>query len=268
MKSDKTLIRSSKMIRPKNEKPEFAGVSLEARALAFPFARRLVAALPVLDAVYGDEPPQQGQPTWSIGGASALALRLDHRNFDELTIFAPGHRPDAFLPPLNPAAENLIGDGGWFSDYVRFKSRKAKFLIHTAPSCTATPFTIETFRQRQVAVDTIEEVLVKRFRHRADDLDENDAFDMAAAWKFGGKALAVTVGASVQDLHTEISRCIDCLDHVTPSSANVYVWKRKSFWTGNWDVIRRHAWAFIDAMEVGSDPDREYAGEWRHTPTL
>ena len=79
MKSDKTLIRSSRTIRPKNEKPDFVGVSLEARALAFPFAKRLDAALPVLDAVYGDEPPQQGQPTWSIGGASALALRLDHR---------------------------------------------------------------------------------------------------------------------------------------------------------------------------------------------
>jgi hypothetical protein len=46
-------------------------------------------ALPALDHALGPDPFARGRPSWSLGGGTAIALRIAHRLSDDIDLFVP-----------------------------------------------------------------------------------------------------------------------------------------------------------------------------------
>jgi hypothetical protein len=151
---------------------------------------------------------------------------------------------------------------------VRFWSKAGRFLIHTAPFQTASPYTLETYKSRIVAVETIDEALVKRWRHQARQIDDDDWADIAAAWREGGDSLAERVAPYLADLIEEIDKGIDELDRprrkwLTPVTRKFRVAPAEK------NDRKRHAYvnAFLEAVHRRSDPP-EGDHDWLYEPTF
>lgn len=87
-------------------------------------------ALPALDHVFAHVAVQAGSaPGWTLGGGTALALRLAHRINDDIDIFVAGTPLRLFTPLNNPAARRISA--------IDFLS---------APLQTDPGYSIETFR--------------------------------------------------------------------------------------------------------------------------
>ena len=59
-------------------------------------------ALPALDHVYGQGWGGTSRPGWTLGGGTALAIRIDHRISYDIDLFVPGVTLKLFTPPRTP----------------------------------------------------------------------------------------------------------------------------------------------------------------------
>ena len=156
---------------------------LELRENASNWAQLLDLALPALDYALKDRPPISAntlqEPGWTLGGGTALALRIYHRISDDIDIFVAGLPLRLLVPANNPFARAISARPDWPGHYLKFHRAAGEIDFLSAPLQTDPGFTLESFRGRSVALETVEEVIVKKIRYRAAQFTPRDAFDLA-----------------------------------------------------------------------------------------
>lgn len=180
----------------------FAG-PLEARPNPSRWALLLDLALPALDHALPDEMDRLARgdvPRWTLGGGTALALRLGHRVSDDVDIFLSGVRLAELSPARNPHAKAIDPKPDWPGHFLKFHRPEGEIDFLGTALQTLPGFSSEIFRGRTIALETIEEVMVKKLRYRAAQFTLRDAFDLACVLRAKPEialALATEAGDTV-----------------------------------------------------------------------
>jgi hypothetical protein len=143
------------------------------------WGKLLDTALPALDYVFGP-PDQTRKPDWTLGGGTAIMLAINHRLSHDIDIFVAGISLKAFTPWMNPAARTISDRFQWPGHYLKFERPDGEIDFLSAPLQTDPGFAWQTLRGRPVALETPEEVIVKKVRYRSEQFKARDAFDLAA----------------------------------------------------------------------------------------
>jgi hypothetical protein len=147
----------------------------------------LDAALPAIDLVYSSHP----NATWTLGGGTALALRIAHRLSHDIDIFVPGIPLREFAPFNNPAARTIASKFEWPGHYLKFTRDDGEIDFLSPSVQTTSGFTLEAFRDRAIALETPQEVIAKKLRFRSASFSVRDAFDLAAVARADPNALVI-----------------------------------------------------------------------------
>lgn len=136
-------------------------------------------ALPALDHVFPRREPG-GAPDWTFGGGTAIMLQIDHRISHDIDIFVHGARLKRFTPAANPAAAQISSRFQWPGHYLKFERPEGEVDFLSAGLQTDPGYTWRTIEDRPIALETPEEVVVKKVRFRSERFTARDAFDLAA----------------------------------------------------------------------------------------
>lgn len=184
------------------------------------WAKLLARALPLLDHVFGAPVDGSRAPLWTLGGGTAIALRIAHRVSDDIDIFVGATDLRAFVPKQNPHAEALAAGMQFPGNYLRYQLSEGEIDFLPGPLLSTPGFTWETFRGRPIALQTCEEVILKKVRYRAGSFKARDAFDLAAVSRVSpriGKLLVEETGDRLDILMAALAR----LDAGTMGKANI-----------------------------------------------
>ena len=154
------------------------------------WAELLRLALPILDHV--------GGLAWSLGGGTAIALRIAHRVSDDIDIFVRGGDLRALTPFKNPASAALQASVQFPGHYLKLQLVSGEIDFLPGPMLTEPGVTWETFEARPVALQTSEEVMMRKVRYRAAAFKARDVFDLAAVARTS-TALRSTLLAEASD---------------------------------------------------------------------
>ena len=142
-------------------------IELQDRPNPSGWANLLSRTLPLLDHVFGQITSPAGAPSWTLGGGTAIALRIAHRVSDDIDIFVGATDLRAFIPMHNPCAAALAAGMQFPGNYLRFELADGEIDFLPGPLLSSPGFTWETFFGRPVALQTCEEVILKKVRYRA-----------------------------------------------------------------------------------------------------
>lgn len=176
-----------------------SSLPLEQRPNPTAWEELLQKALPALDHVF---PPasfdRNRRPAWTLGGGTAIALRIAHRLSDDIDIFVPSQPLKAFTPAKNPGSRAISDRFQWPGHYLRFECKGGEIDFLSPHLQTDPGFTWERYRDRDVALETLEEVIVKKIRFRSARFTARDVFDLAAVAR-AAPAIAEVLAAEVAD---------------------------------------------------------------------
>lgn len=137
-------------------------------------------ALPALDHVFGARNESGGAPAWTLGGGTAIAIQLNHRISYDVDIFVPGTALKRFAPANNPASAMISDKFQWPGHYLKFELESGEIDFLSPPLQTEPGFFWATYRDRQIALETPEEVIIKKIRFRSVKFTPRDVYDLAA----------------------------------------------------------------------------------------
>ena len=137
--------------------------------------RLLGAAVPALEHVFGRADLTRA-PKWTLGGGTAIMLQVGHRVSHDIDIFVPGTRLKAFTPAMNPAAAKIAPRYQWPGHYLKFERPDGEVDFFSAPLQTDPGFSWRTLLGRPVALETPEEVIVKKIRYWSESFKARDVF--------------------------------------------------------------------------------------------
>ncbi len=157
-----------------------ASLPLELRENPTAWRELLDRALPALDYVFAGLACDPARPHWTLGGGTAIALRIAHRLSDDIDLFVPGGPLRRFAPANNPAAGKISTIFQWPGHYLKFECGEGEIDFLSPHLQTEPGFTLERFRDRGIALETLDEVIVKKIRFRAAQFTSRDVFDLAA----------------------------------------------------------------------------------------
>ena len=185
-----------------------SNLPLELRANPTAWDELLQKALPALDFVFGPSPLQASPPSWTLGGGTALALRIFHRLSDDIDIFTAAAPLRAFTPARNPAAKAISERFQWLGHYLKFACESGEIDFLSSHLQTTPGFTAERYRDREIALETAPEVIVKKVRYRSGSFTPRDIFDLAAAGR-GEPGLARTLSLETPDALDRLKAVIE-----------------------------------------------------------
>ena len=124
---------------------------------------------------------------WTLGGGTALMLRIDHRESYDIDLFVDDPQ---VLPYLRAAASETafaIGEPAYGGDgathlKLAFEHVGEIDVIVAAPQTDRPSEPVELLG-RTVELETVAEVIAKKVRYRGSSLQPRDVFDIAAALK-------------------------------------------------------------------------------------
>jgi hypothetical protein len=162
--------------------------------------RLLEAALPVLD--------EAGAGTrWTLGGGTALALRLEHRISYDIDIFLESSGVlRAVSPNRNAAARTLTSRWQEPGHYVKLECADGAIDFIVASRQTEIPPWRYDFKDRAVLVEEPAEILAKKLRYRGSQLVPRDIFDLLVAARVDPAAVAAAVQAAPRAARLAIDR--------------------------------------------------------------
>lgn len=137
-------------------------------------------ALPALDAVFGAPIDQDAPASWTLGGGTAIAFRIEHRISHDIDLFVPGVALRRFTPARNPASARISTHYQWPGHYLKFERPEGEIDFLSPALQTEPGYTWELYRDRAIAIETLEEVIVKKIRYRSARFTARDVFDLAA----------------------------------------------------------------------------------------
>lgn len=142
--------------------------------------RLLRAALPALDEVFDAKGHSEHSPDWTVGGGAAIAEVLDHRETVDVDIFIQNGRLKDFTPRLNKAAAAISDVVQWSGHYLKFERPDGEIDFLSARLQTEPGYHRRRIDGRDVALETPQEVVVKKLRFRSATFSARDVFDLAA----------------------------------------------------------------------------------------
>lgn len=136
-------------------------------------------ALPALDHVFGANSDENQPARWTLGGGTAIALRLDHRISHDVDLFVPGVALKLFSPAFNPAAKAISPVFQWPGHDLKFERPEGEVDFLSSALQTSPGYSWTSFRDRRFALETAEEVVVKKIRYRSARFTGRDLYDLA-----------------------------------------------------------------------------------------
>lgn len=138
-----------------------------------------------------------GNPRWTFGGGSALALKLGHRVSYDVDIFVE----DAGLlrelsPNRNVAARAVSGLWQEPGNYLKLEREEGEIDFILAAYQTELMPWLMPFGRRRVPVEPPGEILAKKLRYRGSRLLPRDVFDILAVERFDPAQVQVAVRAA------------------------------------------------------------------------
>jgi len=156
---------------------------------ATPWRTLLELALPALDEVGGDL-------AWTLGGGTALALKLDHRVSFDIDIFledAGGLK--RLSPQYNKAARAITERWQEPGHYLKLEHDRGAIDFIVAARQTDFPPWRYDFKGRSIPVEHPAEVLAKKLRYRGSQLVPRDVFDFLATLRFDAESVKAAARA-------------------------------------------------------------------------
>lgn len=193
----------------------FMNVPLEHRHNPSRWADLLDKVLPLLDDV---------GVMWTLGGGTALALRISHRVSDDIDIFVPGAPLKRFSPVVNPLAKAVSPTFQWPGHCLKFELDFGEIDILSVPLQTENAFSVETFRNRAINMETCEEIIVKKVRFRSASFTFRDVFDLVCVNRSGidvAKLLANETPDALDRLETALTFVKPSPIRATPAFKNI-----------------------------------------------
>lgn len=154
-------------------------------------------AVAALDEVYGLS-RDDDWPDWTLGGGTAIAVRIDHRISYDVDAFIQHGRLKDLTPAVNTAAARISEVFQWPGHYLKFELPYGEIDFLSAPLQTRPGFDRYDIDGRTIALETPEEVIVKKARYRSDRFTARDVFDLAAV-AVARPGLAEILAAEVPD---------------------------------------------------------------------
>lgn len=152
--------------------------------------RLLEAILPALDAL-----PAEMQ--WTLGGGTALALRLGHRISYDIDLFFTDARALHLLSPNNnPLVRRVAERWQYPGNYIKLERPEGEIDFIGAVQLTTDPAWTYDFGERTILVDTPAEVLAKKLHYRGSRLAPRDMFDALALLRAEPETFARAVRAA------------------------------------------------------------------------
>lgn len=153
---------------------------------------------------------------WTLGGGTALMLRIDHRESRDIDIFVTDPQQLAFLDPTRrdfafevpPSAQS--GDGAKFVKLTFADLGEIDFIAGIALTSPAS--TEETVQGEPLELETVGEIIAKKIHHRGSMITPRDIFDIAAA----GEKHADAVVAELSKLKSAVNQAISALEKLNP----------------------------------------------------
>jgi hypothetical protein len=150
----------------------------------------LELALRAIDAV-------EGPMTWTLGGGTALALRVNHRVSYDIDIFleeAPALH--ALSPNRNRAARAITDRWQEPGNYLRLELEAGAIDFILAGRLTSLPTWPYRLEGRAIQVEEPAEIMAKKLKYRGSRLLSRDIFDLLAVSRFDRSQIRTAVQAS------------------------------------------------------------------------
>lgn len=122
---------------------------------------------------------------WTLGGGTALMLRIGHRLSRDIDIFLSDPQQLSFLDPtkrdlqFETRPSDHLGDGARFLRFAFADLGEIDFIV--AGALTSSAATSEMVEGESLALETVPEIIAKKIYHRGKSIKPRDIFDIAAA---------------------------------------------------------------------------------------
>ncbi len=149
----------------------------------------LELALPALDEIGADG-------KWTLGGGTALALKLDHRISYDIDIFLEdsGHLR-ALSPNRNKAARAITDRWQEPGNFIRLEREEGVIDFILAGRLTNLTPWLYRFQDRDIPVEEPAEILAKKLKYRGSRMLPRDIFDTLAVHRFDPAIVKAAVTA-------------------------------------------------------------------------
>lgn len=137
------------------------------------------------------------QYTWSWGGGTALAIRLEHRlSFDIDIFFTDSQALRALSPQRNPTVREITDKWQEPGHYLKLQRQEGEidFIVSALRSDPGT--TLWSYGERELPLETPAEVLAKKLHWRGSKALARDVFDLAAVYALEPESFHDAVSAS------------------------------------------------------------------------
>jgi nucleotidyltransferase AbiEii toxin of type IV toxin-antitoxin system len=164
--------------------------------------------------------PERVVDYWTLGGGTALMLRIDHRESRDIDIFLSDPQQLGFFDPARRDFDFEISPSAHRSGGARFR----KFVFPTAAEIdfivggplTIPGATVKTIEGESLSLETAAEVIAKKVQHRGSAIAPRDIFDIAAA----GEKHADAIIRELRKLRIAVGHTISALDSLDSEFVN------------------------------------------------
>lgn len=166
----------------------------------------LELALPALDEL-------GAAARWTLGGGTALALRLHHRISYDIDIFLE----DASLllalsPNRNPASRRISDRWQEPGHYIKLEREEGAIDFIVSARITKLVPWLLPFHDREIPVEEPAEILAKKLKYRGSRLLPRDIFDLLAAHRHDPAIIRTAVSAATD----AVPRAADRIQRIAP----------------------------------------------------
>ena len=119
-----------------------------------------------------------------------------------MDLFVPSRPLKVFTPTENPGSKAISQQFQWPGHYLKFECDGGEIDFLSAHLQTTPGFTWERYRNRDIALETLAEVIVKKIRFRSATFTSRDIFDLAAV----GKCDPAIVGILASEVYDALPR--------------------------------------------------------------
>jgi hypothetical protein len=161
--------------------------------------------------------------SWSLGGGTAMMLRIGHRESHDIDIFLSDAQFLAFLDPKLHDFEFEVrpsgygGDGSGFLKLAFDDIGEIDFIVRQA--MTDGPTTRQTIEGKEIDLETVAEIVAKKVHYRGASITPRDIFDIAAAAKHDRDPVVSALKAYKED----VGRTLLAIDRLKPDFVNATI---------------------------------------------
>lgn len=139
----------------------------------------------------------EGKYAWSLGGGTALALRIDHRVSFDIDLFFPDATALRLLSPHRNAVVRALSDT-WQEPghYLKIERPEGEIDFLCAALMTTPGTEPWPIGDRSIPLETPREVLAKKLYFRGNRLLARDLFDIAAVRRLAPEEFEAAIAAA------------------------------------------------------------------------